>query len=79
MHFILREGWHCQFLEADLKTPIPRELNLSDPSKIMEMAERGGAPMKLEDKQAIEYGISTGQGSVWLELTENQYAKLCPK
>jgi hypothetical protein len=23
MSFMDRKGWHCQFLEADLKTPLP--------------------------------------------------------
>jgi hypothetical protein len=32
--------------------------------------------MKLEDVQAIEYGIQMGLGSVWLNLTEDQYQKL---
>ena len=41
MYFILREGWHCQFLEADLKTPLPKKLNLSSSQKVIEAAERG--------------------------------------
>jgi hypothetical protein len=32
--------------------------------------------MKLEDKQAIEYGIENGRGSMWLNLTPEQYQKL---
>jgi hypothetical protein len=76
MHFMLMNGGYCQFLEEDLKTPLPCKLNLDDPSKIMELARRGGAPMKLEDKQAIEYGIETRRGSVWLNLTQEQYQKL---
>jgi len=28
MHFMLREGWYCQFLEEDLKTPLPKKLTL---------------------------------------------------
>ncbi len=24
MHFMLRDGWYCQFLEADLKTSLPK-------------------------------------------------------
>ena len=69
MHFMLREGWYCQFLEEDLKTPLPRKLVLDSPEKIMEMARRGGASMIIEDKQAIEHGIENGRGSVWLNLT----------
>jgi hypothetical protein len=34
---MLRQGWHCQFLEADLKTPLPRKLTFSDPGRIVEI------------------------------------------
>jgi hypothetical protein len=76
MHFMRRDSWHCQFVEADLKTPLPRKVTLDDPRKIIEMAKRGGAPMKLQDIQALEYAIQTGRGSVILELTDEQYQKL---
>jgi hypothetical protein len=76
MHFMLANGWYCQFLEQDLKTPAGKPLTLSSPEKILEMARRGGAEMKLEDIQAIEYGISTGRGSLWLNLTQEQYKRL---
>ena len=49
---------------------------LDDPAKIIEMAERGGAAMLLEDRQALDYGIAQGRGSVWLNLTHEQYRKL---
>jgi hypothetical protein len=26
MHFMLVNGWYCQFLEEDLKTPPPKKL-----------------------------------------------------
>jgi hypothetical protein len=34
--------WKSQFLEADLKTPLPRRLNFVSPDKIIELVERGG-------------------------------------
>ena len=37
-----RKGWHCQFLEADLKTPLPRHLHFKSPDKIIELVQRGG-------------------------------------
>lgn len=40
------------------------------------MAEKGGAAMRLEDRQAPDYGISMDRGSVWLNLTEEQYGEL---
>ena len=76
MHYMHRDGWFCQFLEADLTTALPRKVRLDDPAKIIEMAERGGASMRLEDRQALDYGIAQGRGSVWLNLTPEQYRNL---
>jgi hypothetical protein len=76
MFFMLNQGWHCQFLEPDLKTPIHRKLTFSSPDKVREMHERFGADRKLEDKAALEYAINTGRGSIWLNLTNEQYQKL---
>jgi hypothetical protein len=76
MFFMLNQGWHCQFMEKDLKTPLPRELTFSAPDKIRELHERCGADRRLEDKAALDYAINMGRGSMWLELTEEQYAKL---
>jgi hypothetical protein len=42
MVFQDRYGWHCQFLEADLKTPWPRKLTFASPDKIIESVEPGG-------------------------------------
>ena len=73
---LLRGSWFCQFLEADAKTPLPRKLNFSDPEKIRGLARRGEAWGNLESKQALEHGIETGRGGVWLRLTPEQYARL---
>ena len=64
MQFMLRDCWHCEFLEQNLKTSAGTPLTLAAPDNIIELARRGGAPMKLEDVQAIEYGIQMGRGSV---------------
>jgi hypothetical protein len=76
MHFVLREAWFCQFLEEDLKTPLPKKITLKDSAKLFEIAERGGYKLTLENKRAIENAITMGRGSIWLDLTEDQYAKL---
>lgn len=76
MHFMLNRAWHCQFLEEDLKTPLPRKITLSDQEKLFEMAERGGYLLNLEGRQAIENAIHNGRGGIWLRLTEDQYSKL---
>ena len=74
MHFMMRQGWYCQFLEADLKTPLPKKLTIVDSRKLLEMAERGGVnPGNLAMmRRAIEKGV----GGIWLDLTAQQYAKL---
>jgi hypothetical protein len=76
MSFMLANGWYCQFLAEDLKTPLPRKLPLAGPAKLVELAQRGGYSMHLEGRQALERAIEVGRGGVWLELTDEQYAKL---
>jgi hypothetical protein len=76
VHFMRRDGWYCQFLEADLKTSLPRRLHFKGPEKIREMYERFGMDKKLEDRSALEYAIGIGRGSVWMLLNEEQYQKL---
>jgi hypothetical protein len=76
MHFMLNQGWSCQFLEADLKTPLPRKLTFSSPDKILQLAEHAGALKDLAARQAIEHGIEMGRGGIYLTLTAEQYAKL---
>ncbi|MGD0797757.1 MAG: hypothetical protein ABR910_08540 [Acidobacteriaceae bacterium] len=76
MHFMLNRRWYCQFLEEDLKTPLPRKITFSDEAKLFEMAERGGYRLNLEGRQAIEHAIRNGRGGIWLQLSEDQYSKL---
>lgn len=76
MSFMHREGWYCQFLEEDLKTPLPCKITVADPAKLIEMAEHGGYRLNLEGRQALDNAIENGRGGIWLELTEEQYGKL---
>ena len=76
MSFMLRDGWYCQFPERDLKTPLPRKLNLKDAGKIYELAQRGNYSMNTEGRHALDHAIEIGRGGIWLELTHEQYAKV---
>jgi hypothetical protein len=76
MYFFKRGGWEVQFLEADLKTPLPRKLTFADPEKIRELARRGEAWGDSESRQMLEHVIETGRGGVYLRLTPEQYARL---
>jgi hypothetical protein len=76
MYFQFRQGWQVQFLEADLRTPLPRTLAFTDPDKIRELARRGEAWSDSESRQMLEHAIETGRGGVYLRLTPDQYARL---
>jgi hypothetical protein len=75
MSFMQSNGWYCRFLEADLKTPLPRKLTFVTSEKILQLAEHAGALKDLAARQAIEHGIEKGRGGVYLMLTPEQYAK----
>jgi hypothetical protein len=77
MTFMLSHGsWFCQFLEADAKTPLPRQFTFADPEKIRELARRGEASGDSESRQMIEHAIETGRGGCYLRLTPEQYRRL---
>ena len=76
MTFFQRSGWQVQFLEADLRTPLPRKFTFTDPDKIRELARKGEAWGDSESWQMLEYAIENGRGGVYLRLTPDQYKKL---
>ncbi len=76
MYFFKRSGWQVQFLESDLKTPLPKKLTFTDPEKIRELARRGEAWADSESRQMLEGAIEQGRGGVYLRLTPDQYRKL---
>ncbi len=54
MHFMFRQGWFCQFLEEDLKTPLPRKITFADEKKIFEVAKRGGFTLNIAGRQELQ-------------------------
>lgn len=77
MYFsLVGSRWQCRFLEADLKTSLPRKLHFSNDDRLIEMAKRGRAIKDLADKQALEHGIANGRGTIKLHLTSQQYESL---
>jgi hypothetical protein len=76
MQFVRHVDWHVTFTDEVQHKPLPRTLTYTDPAKITELARRGGHPMNLEGRQALDMGISKGRGGVTLKLTPEQYAKL---
>lgn len=76
MYYMLRNSWMCQFLEEDLKTPLRRRLHFRDPEKIRTIVDKVGNFANLQDREALDHGLSIGRGGVWLQLTEDQYKRL---
>jgi hypothetical protein len=64
MSFQCRNGWHCQFLELDLKTPLPKKLCFASPGKVVELVERGGGLSNLESRLMVEQGIAMGRAEI---------------
>jgi hypothetical protein len=75
MQLVFRKRWCCQFLEADMKTPLPRKL-AADDRKTWEIAKRGGVTLNIAGRQQIEEALRKGVGGISLDLTPEQYAKL---
>jgi hypothetical protein len=71
-----RQGWHCQFLEADLQTALPRKLCFKSTDKIIALVEHGGGFNDPEARMMLDHGIAMGRGGVFLCLTDEQYAEL---
>jgi hypothetical protein len=76
MLFFERQGWVCNFLELDLKTPIGPIRTFASLDKIRELIDRTPTKHPTEFRQALDYGISQGRGAMYIELNAAQYQKL---
>ena len=65
-----------KFLEADLKTSLPRQFHFKSPDKIIELVHRGGGFPDQESRMMLDQGIEKGRDGVFLNLTAEQYGKL---
>lgn len=71
--FMHRDGWHCSFLESDLKTSLKLKLRFTDPQKLYELADRSLHQMNLEERQGIGHGINIGRDGFYIEVSDEQY------
>ena len=76
MYFQDSNGWHCQFLEKDLKTSLPRKLCFTTAEKVIELVTRGAGIKDQESRLMLDQAISKGRGGIFLSLTVDQYSKL---
>jgi hypothetical protein len=71
-----RGRWLCRFLERDMRTLLPRTLNLATADEVTALAGRGGGLSNQEVRQALSLAIANGRGGVFLSLTAHQYSRL---
>ncbi len=82
MNFMQCGGWTCHFLEEDARTTIGMPNNPpakahyynTTPERILELHRRY-APQS-ETIENVEHDLSTGRGSIWLDLPEESYQAL---
>jgi len=60
----------------DCRNHYLKTLTFKDEGKIRELARRGEAWQTSEDRQMLDYAIAKGEGSVYLRLSSDQYARL---
>jgi hypothetical protein len=70
-----RVSWHLVISDSNSQRRLCT-LVFADDDKIVELVKRGGGLTNLESKQALERGLDSGRGGVFLKLTPEQYAKL---
>ncbi len=76
MRFEKCQGWRVSFRDPKDERRRFREFNFADPGKIYELVARTATRMLLEDRQALENGLRSGQGATMLTLNQDQYQKL---
>ncbi len=74
--FQCRNGWHCQFLEVDLKTSLPGKLHFASSQKIIELVEHAWGFTDQDARSMVNQGIEMGRDLIFLNLTDEQYAAL---
>ncbi len=73
--FEKRVSWHLVISDSNSHRHL-RTLVFADDDKIVELVKRSGGLTNLESKQALERGIESGKGGVFLKVTPDQYNKL---
>ena len=68
-------GWCYRFMGEGI-VPLGPIRRTSDPHKIRDLAERGGGLDKAQERWTFDSAIQKGQGSLYLDLTDDQYEAL---
>jgi hypothetical protein len=76
MCFQWRDGWNVWFLEANLRTALPRRLRFTSHQKIELIHKRFGLNREPKDIDAVFYGINHRRGGFFIALTDRLYERL---
>jgi len=68
--------WFYRFIGEGL-TPLGPVRKTRSPEVVRSLAERGGGLPNLEAKLMLDLGVKTGNGGMYLSLTDEQYDRLC--
>lgn len=78
MSFTYRKGWHICFFDCDRpRSQLPRLAFCNSDEAMVEFSRRAGGPKTLEDRNILDMLVQRGSGEITLELTAEQYRKLC--
>ena len=66
----------CAFLKADCVTGLRKKLIVVTDQKILDLAKRGHADLGERETYDLKHDIENGRGTVWLNLTADQYRRL---
>jgi hypothetical protein len=70
------DHWVCDFYGVGGGGKIAKTLTFRTKEKAITLAARGGAAIDTNDRVRLSDGIEKGQGTIFLNLTKNQYEKL---
>jgi hypothetical protein len=73
-------AWWVVFCESDrMRTPLPRKARFTTDEALIDFTRRAGGPKTLEDRNILAMMMERKSGEINLELTDEQYRKLCDR
>jgi hypothetical protein len=66
----------ASFWRPTSRLPYPSKLHFASSDKLIELVERAGGFIDQETQLMVDQGVEMGRGGLFLQLTEEQYAKL---
>lgn len=77
LSFFVARGWVVQFSPPELERALGRIRTLATEEAVRGIIERTPTVLSDDERRRLEQDLARGRGGVWLELTEEQYRKVC--